>query len=242
MYDYIKYLIVDDDELDRLTVLNEASKYPFLHKIGMCSNGNEAIETINKHRPDIVFSDIEMRGTSGIDIIRTLFGKIPAPVFITSHPEFALESYDLEIFDYILKPLSPERFQKCISRIQDFFSLRKKVMDIDSRNSDNSGYIMVKQGYEKHRLHHSDIIFLEAMKDYTKIKTLSGQSLLVLETLSSLLKQLPENKFVRVHRSYAVNIAKVECVSSSKVSLQGLEIPVGKSYKNAMNAWNEGAM
>lgn len=236
MYDTIKYLIVDDDELDRLAVLNEASKFPFLQKTAICSNGLEAIEFIHQHRPDIVFSDIEMPGTSGIEMMRALMGKIPVPVFITSHPEFALESYDLEVFDYILKPLSAERFEKCILRVQEFFRLRKKAMGIENL-SDEPGYIVVKQGYEKHRLHHSDIVYLESMKDYTKIKTLSGQSLLILETMSSLLKQLPEDKFLRIHRSYAVNQQKVESITGSRVNIHGIELPVGKSFKNIVSNW-----
>lgn len=234
MYDAIKYLVVDDDELDRLAVIVEASKYPYLQRVGVCKNGTEAIEYIQHLKPDIVFSDIEMPGINGIDMMRTLYGKIPAPVFITSHPEFALESYDLEVFDYILKPLSAERFEKCMTRISDFFKLRKKAMAIDN-NAAETGYIMVKQGYEKHRLHHSDILFMESMKDYTKMKTISGQSLLVLETLSSLLQQLPEDKFLRIHRSYAVNLSKVESITANKVMLHGLELPVGKSYKSTVN-------
>lgn len=235
MYDTITYLVVDDDELDRLAVISEASKYSYLQRLAICKSGKEAIEYINHLKPDIVFSDIEMPDTNGMEMMRALYGKIPVPVFITSHPEFALESYDLEVFDYILKPLSAERFEKCMSRVLEFFSLRKRAMDIDQ--SGESGYIMVKQGYEKHRLHHSDIVFLESMKDYTKIKTTSGQSLLVLETLSSLLKQLPEDKFLRIHRSYAVNLSKIESVTPGKVNIQGREFPVGKSFKSVVSTW-----
>jgi len=236
MYDTITYLVVDDDDLDRLAVISEASKYSYLQRVGVCKSGIEAIEYVNHLKPDIVFSDIEMPGgTNGMDMMRQLSGKIPVPVFITSHPEFALESYDLEVFDYILKPLSAERFEKCMTRVLDFFRLRKKAMDIDQ--SGESGYIMVKQGYEKHRLHHSDIVFLEAMKDYTKIKTISGQSLLVLETLSSLLKQLPEERFLRIHRSYAVNQSKIECVTPGKVNILGAELPIGKSFKGVVSSW-----
>lgn len=235
MNDTITYLVVDDDELDRLAVIQEASKYSYLQKMGSCKNGKEAIEYVNHLKPDIVFSDIEMPETDGMEMMRSLYGKIPVPVFITSHPEFALESYDLEVFDYILKPLSPERFEKCMSRILDFFSLRKKAMNIDE--SEESGYIMVKQGYERHRLHHSDIVFLESMKDYTKIKTVSGQSLLVLETMGSLLQQLPEDKFRRIHRSYTVNTGMIESVAPGKINIQGRELPIGKSFKSAVSNW-----
>jgi two-component system LytT family response regulator len=238
MYDIINYIVVDDDELDRFSLLQETAKYPFLHKVAVCSNSIEALEQIKRFRPEILFTDIEMPGGSGLELMRTLSGKIPVPVFITSHPEFALESYNLEVFDYILKPLNTERFAKCMTRIEDFFRLRKKVMDIENNHND-TGYIMVKQGYERHRLHHSDIVFLEAMKDYTKIRTLSGQNLLVLETISSLLRKLPEDKFLRIHRSYAVNEQKIESVAHQKVYIQGMELPVGKSHKNALGKWNQ---
>jgi len=232
MPDTLTYLVVDDDELDRLTLIGEATKYTCLQRVGTCRNGKEAVEYILHLKPDIVFSDIEMPDMDGMEMMRALYGRVPVPVFITSHPEFALESYDLEVFDYILKPLSSERFEKCMSRIQDFFRLRQRAMDIAP---DENGYIQVKQGYEKHRLHHSDIIYLEAMKDYTKIRTVSGQSLLVLETLSSLLKQLPEDKFLRIHRSYAINQRKVESVGTGKVTIQGVELPVGKSFKASVS-------
>lgn len=234
MHDVVTYLVVDDDELDRLAVVQEASKYTFLQRAGICTNGMEAIACIQQLKPDIVFSDIEMPHTNGMEMMRTLYGKIPIPILITSHPEFAVESYDLEIFDYILKPLSAERFEKCMLRVQDFFRLRKKVMNIDQPSAE-PGYIIVKQGYEKHRLHYNDIIFLEAMKDYTKIKTASGQSLLILEALSNMLKQLPEEKFLRIHRSYAVNQNKIDSATPNKVNIQGNELPVGKSYKSVVS-------
>ncbi len=233
----MNYLIVDDNEFDRLAILHEASKFPFLNKIAVCKDGREAFESITKYKPDIVFSDIQMPGASGLEIMRTLYGKIPVTVFITSHPEFAIESYDLQIFDYILKPLDPERFAKCISRIQDFFRLRKRILDIENQEekSEDDRYIVVKQGYEKHRLHYSDIIYLEAMKDYTKIKTLQGQSLLILETISRLLSHLPPGEFLRVHRSYAVNSGKIECIAPNKITVMGIDLPIGKSYKNLVS-------
>ncbi len=239
MYDSIRYLVVDDDELDRLAVLNETSKYPFLQRIAVCSSAGEAMDYIDRFKPDLVFSDIEMPGTNGLEMMRSLYGKIPAPVFITSHPEYALESFDLEIFDYLLKPLSAERFERCMTRVQDFFRLRKMVMNIDNQHGDTE-YIMVKQGYERYRLHHTDILYLEAMKDYTKIITRSGQHILVLETLSSMIRQLPGDKFMRTHRSYAVNREHINAVSHNRISILGQEIPVGKSFKHIISSWHNG--
>src|SRR5262249_52565516 len=109
----IKYLIVDDDDIDRMAIEAQAGKFPFFHKIAACSNPVEAIELIHSFGPDVLFVDIEMPGMTGLDLIRCLSGKVPAPVFITSHPDFALEGYEMEAFDYILKPLNSERFARC---------------------------------------------------------------------------------------------------------------------------------
>lgn len=226
----LKYLVIDDDELDRMATTIQASKYPFLQKVGSCKNGKEALDFIQHLKPDIVFSDIEMPEMNGIEMIKELYGQIPVPVFITSHPEFALESYNLEMFDYILKPLTAERFERCAERIKDFFNLRNKVMALDEKSEDEN-YIIVKQGYDKHKLHITDIIMLESMKDYTKIKTITGQSLLVLESISSFLGRLPQQLFVRIHRSYAINKRRVTAITTNKITLQEIELPIGKSYK-----------
>src|SRR5689334_24923190 len=123
----LKYLVVDDEEIDRLAIESQASGFSFLHKIAACSNALEAFELIKRFKPDIVFADIEMPGMNGLELIRNLSGQVPAPVFITSHPEFALDGYEVEAFDYLLKPVTNERFSKCVSRLQDFFQLRDKA-------------------------------------------------------------------------------------------------------------------
>src|ERR1700751_1432218 len=117
----LKYLVVDDEEIDRLAIESYASGFSFLHIIAACSNALEAFELIKRFQPDIVFADIEMPGMNGIELIRSLSGQVAAPVFITSHPEFALDGYEVEAFDYILKPLTNERFTRCVNRLRDFF-------------------------------------------------------------------------------------------------------------------------
>src|SRR5882757_6965644 len=99
MPDILKYLLVDDEELDRLAIEAQASRFPFLHKVASCSQSLEAFELISRFRPDIVFADIEMPGMNGVELVQLLAGQVPAPVFITSHPEYALEGYEMKVFD-----------------------------------------------------------------------------------------------------------------------------------------------
>jgi len=230
----LRYLIVDDEEIDRLAIETEAAKFPFLKKIASCSHPIEAFEIISKTQPDIIFLDIEMPDMSGVEMLRTKRIENMLPVLITSHPEFAIESYELDAFDYILKPISAERFAHCANRLHAFFQMRTKAYAFDTEQE--SGSIMIKQGHDKYKLPVHDILYLEAMKDYTRIKTVSGQYL-VLTTLSGILNKLPSELFVRIHRSYAVNCEKVEVVKKDTVSIQSQILPVGKLYRNTLKSF-----
>jgi DNA-binding LytR/AlgR family response regulator len=231
MPDSLKYLIVDDVEIDRLAVETQASRFPFLQKIAACAHALEAIELIPVLKPDIIFADIEMPGISGMDLVRNLAGTIPVPVFITSHPEFALQGFEMEAFDYLLKPLNPERFGRCIARIREFYELRSKSYAFDKEH--NAGHLTIKQGHDKYKILIHDILYLEAMKDYTKIVTPSA-NYLVLGTFSHMLDQLPADKFTRIHRSYIVNRNKIESTVGNKLFISTFQLPVGKSYKYAL--------
>ena len=230
--DVLRYLVVEDDEIDRMSVESEADKFPFLKRIASCSHPLEAAELITKYHPDILFVDIEMPGISGLQLVKKLAGEKLLPVFITSHPEFAIESYEIEAFDYLLKPLTAERFARCALRLRDFCQLRLKAFAFEKEQE--SGTLMIKQGYEKCKLHLKDILYLEAMKDYTRI-IVPGKQYLVLATLSSMQDQLPPEKFIRIHRSYVVNLDKIVRLKGNRVHLPEGELPVGKLYKNALN-------
>lgn len=227
----LKYLIVDDDEISRLSVEAEASKFSFLTKIASCSHALEAAEFISMFQPDIVFADIEMPGMSGIELIKNLQGKIAAPVFITSHPEFAIESYEIEAFDYLLKPINSLRFEKCALRLRDFFDLRTNAFAFNKEQE--SGSIIIKQGHDKYKIMLQEILYVEAMKDYTKMVTATKQ-FLVLETITSMQQKLPVEKFLRIHRSYIVNVDKISASKGNKVYAGTHELPVGKMYKNVL--------
>ena len=227
----LKYLIVDDEEIDRLIIETEAAKFPFLQKMGSCAHPVEAFELIDRFHPDIIFLDIEMPDMSGIELMKKKSIAEAIPVLITSHPEFAVESYELQAFDYLLKPISAERFARCALRLSNFCQMREKSYAFEE--DQESGFIVIKQGHDKYKLPLQEIVYLEAMKDYTRIKTVSGQYL-VLTTLSGLTDKLPADLFVRIHRSYVVNSKKIDVVEKDKINIQSQVLPIGKSYKNAL--------
>lgn len=235
MQKQLTYILVDDEELALLNIEAMAAEFSFLKKSASCSNAIEGLETIFKLEPDIVFADIEMPGINGIEMVKSLGKTVPAPVFITSHPEFALDGYELQVFDYLLKPVSSERFRKCVLRLKEFFQLRNDASAFTHEQESN--FIIIKQGYDKYRLSLNEIMYLEAMKDYTKIVTAS-KKYLVLETFSNMHTKLPTEKFVRIHRSFIVNKNRVDSVQKNKINIQSEELPVGKLYKNALDFTN----
>jgi DNA-binding LytR/AlgR family response regulator len=230
----LKYLVLDDDEIDRISIETEAKKFPFLQKLASCEHPLEAAELIARFQPDVIFLDIEMPGMSGIDLIRTGNIAQALPVLITSHPEFALEGYDLDAFDYLLKPLNAERFARCARRLHDFCDMRMKSYDVDQK--EETGFIVIKQGHDRYKLAIPEISYLEAMKDYTRIRTDSGQYL-VLTTLSGILEKLPPELFIRVHRSYVVNRKKVDAVEKNRIHIRDHVLPLGKLYKNVLKSF-----
>ena len=227
-----KYVIIDDDEVDRAVVEAEADKFPFLKKIASCSNPVEALEIITLTNPEVIFLDIEMPGISGIDLLRKRIFSTSLPVLITSHPEFALEGFELDAFDYLLKPVSSERFASCALRLRDFYQMHSKACAFDNEQENN--FIIIKQGYDKYKIAINDILYLEAMKDYTKIVT-AEQKYLVLSTLNGLIEKLPPDKFARIHRSYVVNKNKVEVFQKNKIKIHSTVLPIGKLYKHELN-------
>lgn len=231
MENTLRYLIVEDDDFDRMSVDTEARKFPFLQSMGFCSHPLEATEFLSRHKPDVLFLDIEMPGMSGIELLRLIRGQSFLTVFITSHPEFAVDGFELEAFDYLLKPLTAERFARCALRLRDFTELRGLAAAYDREQA--SDVIVIKQGHDKFKVQLHEVQYLEAMKDYTRIM-LKDKQYLVLTTLSDLLEKLPAEKFVRIHRSYAIQRDKVTAVMGNKVWVAGSELPVGKLYRHAL--------
>jgi DNA-binding LytR/AlgR family response regulator len=228
----IKYVVIDDDDLDRAVIEAEAKKFSFLQKTAAFNNPVEALDFISASEPDIIFLDIEMPGLTGIEFLKQKPLTSAIIIFITSHPEFALEGFEFNAFDYLLKPLSAERFGRCALRLRDFFEMREKSYAFDSAQEKDS--IIIKQGHDKFKIAIPDILYIEAMKDYTKIITDTKQYL-VLTTLNAMAEKLPADSFIRIHRSYVVNKNKVDSVQKNKLYIRSHELPIGKLYKHAFN-------
>ncbi len=228
----IRYIAIDDSPVDLLILKEYALEHPFLQHTGSFSGFTEALPAIADLRPDLVFLDIEMPGMSGIEILRKIKSQVPMAVFITSHQEFALEGFELSALDYILKPVTAERFADTARRVEDYWSMKQKSAAYEVLFETES--LTIKDGHNRIRLPQQDIIYLEAMQDYTKVVT-EKKNYLTLTTLSRFLEELSGNQFLRVHRSYAVARNKIRELHFNKIICGDAIIPIGKTYRNTVN-------
>lgn len=232
MNNILSCIIVDDSELDRKAVENEVFNYPDLKIIGSFDNCLEAMNFFSLNKPDILFVDIDMPEITGLEFIKTINNTSAANIIISSHPEYALEGFQLKVFDFILKPLETQRFDDTIKRLRDFIQLKGKAEAYDVLFDHEE--VVFKDGLTTIKLNGSDILYLEAFGDYTKIVT-QKKVHLTLTTLSKFLEALPADKFVRIHRSYAVARDKIWSKNSVSVGVGEVNLPIGKTFKSTLS-------
>lgn len=225
-------IIIDDDEIDRLTVLSFAKKFTILDILGVFESAEDALPFIQKEKVDILFLDIDMPGLNGIDFRKQAL-EIPVCIFITAHPEHAVESFEIETLDFIVKPLKLDRFTQTVSRIEEFMEIKLKASLFEASIGGDTIYI--KEGHEQTKVKLHEILYLEALKDYTLIIT-DKKRHCVLSSIGNLLKEDHFQSFVRIHRSFAVQKQFIQKINSTEIILNNdITIPVGRSYKENLN-------
>ncbi len=217
----IKCIVVDDEPLAVSLLGSYVEKIPFFELVFSTENPIEALEYIRKNEADLIFLDIQMPELSGINFMKIVGDKLKY-ILTTAYSEYALEGYEHNVIDYLLKPITFDRFQKSALKAQERFPTNET-----SANS----YFFVKSSGQQHKINFDEILYIESIKDYVNIKT-DNQEYIVLDTLKSLENQLPEN-FARVHKSFILNLDKIEKIDVRNVFLNsGKEIPIGETYKS----------
>lgn len=225
-------VIIDDDEIDRLTVVSYAKRIPNLTIVGIFESAVEAAATINEQPIDILFLDIDMPGENGLAFRKKML-EVPVCIFITSHPEHAVESFELETLDFIVKPFKFQRFEQTMKRIEEFMEIKHKAQLFES--SIGGDVIYIKEGHQQTKVKLHDILYLEALKDYTLVVTPQKRHC-VLSSIGTLLKENHFHSFVRIHRSYAVQKQYVKKINPYEIELNNnVLIPIGRSYKDNLN-------
>jgi two-component system, LytTR family, response regulator len=223
-------IIADDDEIDRLTTLSFCRRYPFLKITGSFPSAEEALVFAKQNPPEVMLLDIDMPGMSGIALKKQL-EHVPVCIFITSHPEFAVESFELSVLDFLVKPLKAERFDAAMVRLKNYFDIKHKAALLDHTLGGDT--LFIKDGHEHFKIQLHDIIYLEALKDYTGVIT-ADRKYCVLSPLGNLLKEHTFKNFIRIHRSYAVQKHFIDKVSTKEILINNINLPVGRSYKDAL--------
>ncbi|NNE29721.1 MAG: response regulator transcription factor [Saprospiraceae bacterium] len=222
-------IIVDDEPLALEVIETYVEQIAELNLVGKCQNALEANELLRNNQVDLMFLDIQMPQITGIDFLKSLDNP-PMVIFTTAYADYAVEGFELNAVDYLMKPISLDRFMKAVNKARENFERAPE----SSSTEEGAEFIFVKADKKLIKLFYKDIIYIEGLKDYVIMRHESGRTI-TLQTMKSLEKKLPEGTFKRIHRSYIVNMAKINAVLGNMVEVtekgQAKHIPVGKNYR-----------
>ncbi len=230
-------LAIDDEPL-ALNVLKEfCQKVDYLNMVAACTNPFEALQWINRQQIDLIFLDIQMPNITGIEFVRTLKNP-PLIIFTTAYSDYALEGFELNAIDYLVKPISFERFLKAINKAYEIITLRKnKFSPLSFRPEEKAEqmsslpYLMVKAEYKSVKIDIDQIFYIEGLKDYIKIYA-GSKPVLTKCTMKNIEEKLPSHLFVRVHKSFIVSLSKINAIENNRIIIGEKRIPIGHQYKN----------
>ncbi|GAA4777014.1 MULTISPECIES: LytR/AlgR family response regulator transcription factor [Flavobacterium] len=231
----IKCLIVDDEPLAIRLIENHISKIDVLEVVATANNAMKAFEILNTQQIDLLFLDIKMPNITGIDFLRSLKHP-PKTIFTTAYRDFAIESYELEVVDYLLKPITFERFFKSVDK---FLREKISVKVVDTIPQKKEEYILLKSAGKNYKIALNDVVYVESIKDYIKVHKTDGSSIISKYKIGNLEEELLTHDFIRIHRSYIVNASKVTAFSNTDIEVSGKEFPIGASYKDQVDLFLE---
>ena len=225
----LKTIAIDDEPLALRLVSDYVRKTPFLDLAGSFENPLEAVDFLSKQTADLIFVDIQMPDLTGIEFTRSLDNP-PKIIFTTAYSKYAIEGYKLNAIDYLLKPFSYEEFLKAANKAHKQIELESNVSPTIEANNQ---FLFLKSEYKLRRINFNEILYIEGLKDYIKVYTTDeDKPVLSLNSIKSIEQKLPENKFMRVHRSFIVNLDKIEVIERSRIIFGKVYIPVSDQYKD----------
>lgn len=222
-------LIIDDNKIARTTLKQLASQVKDLSIAGDCASAMEAYNLLQEHAVDILLLDIEMPGMSGLDLTRHLGAERPVIIFTTSKKEYAAEAFDLNVADYIVKPVTPARFIQAIDKAREIIASKQEEIKLTEDE-----FIFIRDSNIVRRLRLDDILYAEAMGDYVKLHT-TQKFYAIHATLKSVEERLPAHRFLRVHRSYIAAVGKIDTIEDGALVIQGKPVPVADLYRSTLN-------
>ena len=238
----IRCIAVDDEPLALDIIESYISKLPFLQLVRTCSSATEAMQVLQEEQVDLMFLDIEMPELTGLQFLNILKNQ-PLIIFTTAYPDYALEGFNQDAVDYLLKPIPFDRFLKAVTKAQERLQRNAKPSEaaaatVQQAPQQEQDFMFVKADYKTIRVDFKDILWIEGLKDYIIIHT-KDQKIITLLSMNKMMEKLPESKFLRVHRSFIVSLQKIDSIEKSRIKIGNKEIPIGEVYKDHFLKWVE---
>ncbi len=223
-------IAVDDENLALDLIEDNIQKVPFLNLVKRCKNPFEAMEVLQNQEIDLIFLDIQMPGITGVQFLQSMT-KSPMVIFVTAYKQYALEGFNLNVIDYLLKPIDFERFLKAVNKAAELHGLKHKAVANESINEFKNSTIFVNADYALVKIKTDEIDYVEGLKDYVKINLNSSNKPIVTRmTMKAIEEKLPTSEFFRVHKSFIVSLDKIESVRNLKIKIGNAQIPISESY------------
>lgn len=229
----LRCIAVDDEPLALELLEDNISKVPYLQLIAKCSNAMEAMRVLQQEHADLIFLDIQMPGLTGLQFIQSMTEK-PMIILITAYEKYALEGFNLDVLDYLVKPVSLDRFVKACNKAKELYELKNKPKNKDAAS--NPEYFFVNVDYSLVKINFSDIKYVEGLKDYIKIHLKSSPRAIITRMAMKVIEEeLPANKFLRIHKSYIVSLDYITAIRKNSVFIDEMELPVGENFREAVH-------
>ena len=228
----LRCLLIDDEPPALKILASYISNINGLEIVGQCKNALEALDVLNQHAVDVIFLDIKMPKMLGTEFLKNL-SHPPKVIFVTAYRDYAVEGYELDAVDYLVKPVSFERFFKAITKLNRMMGKETISASVDYK-SNPEAFVYLKVDKDMKKIFVNDIVYIESWKDYIKLFLINGKSLIIKQTITAMENLLSEHRFLRVHRSYMVSLKKISGYNGVSVQLDAKEIPIGRLYKQAV--------
>jgi DNA-binding LytR/AlgR family response regulator len=227
----LKCVAIDDEPLARECIANYVKEVDFLHLLGVGSNPLELNQFLDKEEVDLIFLDIQMPVMNGIDFLKATPNP-PLVIITTAYPSYALEGFQLDVMDYLVKPITFDRFFKAVNKAKDYHKLLAKSATQEKGKTDAAAdYFFIKCDYKYERIYFDDILYIQALQNYVTIYTKKGKYITLLY-LKNVEQNLDNLSFIRVHKSYIVSIPKIEAIENNEIIIQSFRIPISRNYRD----------